>query len=44
MGVGAMSAYGVDVPTIVNEVALSPFAPLAKLAVAFPLTYHYFGG
>lgn len=45
-GVAAMSLFGSadSAYALAESVGSSPIAPLAKFAVAFPLTYHFMGG
>eukprot|EP00632_Arachnochrysis_sp_CCMP2950_P005108 CAMPEP_0185721974 /NCGR_PEP_ID=MMETSP1164-20130828/50883_1 /TAXON_ID=1104430 /ORGANISM="Chrysoreinhardia sp, Strain CCMP2950" /LENGTH=256 /DNA_ID=CAMNT_0028389637 /DNA_START=57 /DNA_END=826 /DNA_ORIENTATION=+ len=43
LGVAGVALAGGDVGAVAATVAASPAAPLAKFAVAFPLTYHFLG-
>lgn len=38
------SLVGVDVPAMMSCIGSSAVGPLAKMAVAFPLSYHFLGG
>jgi succinate dehydrogenase/fumarate reductase cytochrome b subunit len=42
MGLGALA--GMDVGSTMAALGDSAIGPLAKFAVAFPLSYHYIGG
>ena len=41
---GCLTAAGVDVAALATTLGESQVAPVFKLAVAFPLVYHYLGG
>ena len=43
-GIAGASLIGMDVVPIVNSIGNSYVGPVAKLAVAFPLVYHYLAG
>ncbi len=44
-GIGALALVGADVPHILNAIGnFSIIGPVAKMAIAFPLVYHYVGG
>ena len=43
-GIAGTSLLGVDVISITNALGNSLIGPLAKMAVSFPLVYHYLGG
>jgi succinate dehydrogenase (ubiquinone) cytochrome b560 subunit len=44
-GIGALSLVGVDVPTLMSTIGdLTVLGTVAKVAVSFPLVYHYLGG
>ena len=43
-GIGALSLMGVDAPGMMQTIGATPFAPIFKFGVAFPLVYHYLGG
>ena len=43
-GIAATSLVGMDVIPLVNGLGNSYVGPVAKLAVAFPLVYHYLAG
>jgi succinate dehydrogenase (ubiquinone) cytochrome b560 subunit len=42
--IGILSVLGVDPVLILNGIGNSMIGPLAKMAVTFPLAYHYLGG
>lgn len=43
-GMAGASLVGVDVPAMMSCIGSSAVGPLAKIAVAFPLSYHFLGG
>jgi succinate dehydrogenase (ubiquinone) cytochrome b560 subunit len=43
-GIGTLALLGVDVAGLASSIGSSAVGPVAKLAVAFPLIYHYIGG
>lgn len=43
-GIGALTLAGVDAPALMHTIGATPFAPILKFGVAFPLVYHYLGG
>jgi succinate dehydrogenase (ubiquinone) cytochrome b560 subunit len=42
--IGAGALVGMDVASMASTIGSSAVGPVAKLAVAFPLIYHYIGG
>ena len=45
VGISGLSIAGVDAHNLMSIIGNYPVVgPVAKLAVAFPLTYHYLGG
>lgn len=43
-GIAGSSLLGMDVVSLTNALGNSLIGPLAKMAVSFPLVYHYLGG
>ena len=43
-GIAGSSLLGLDVVSLTNALGNSLIGPLAKMAVSFPLVYHYLGG
>lgn len=43
-GIGCAALAGVDVGAVASMLGSTPFGPVLKFGVAFPLVYHYLGG
>jgi len=43
-GIAAATLMGLDAPMLLQNIGSTPFAPIFKFGVAFPLIYHYLGG